>query len=83
MEVFDRVEAARLEIIERCAQVRFVCGAGERFVAELRERYYSWVIPWIDAIELPAFPQGIEAGIAPEDAWDDGYGCDAALLVTL
>jgi hypothetical protein len=49
----------------------------------LREQYYGGVITRVDAVELPAFSQRVEAGIAPEDARDDGYSRDAALSVTL
>jgi hypothetical protein len=78
VEVFDRVEAARFEIVGRHMQVRLVCVASRSFVAWLREWYYGRVITRVDAVKLSALSQRIEARIAPKDTWNDRYGCDAA-----
>ncbi len=72
MKVFNRVESGRRGVIKGCAKIGFVCVADRRAVG-CRQRYHGGIVARIDAIELPAFAQGAEAGIAPQDAWDERY----------
>jgi hypothetical protein len=53
---------------------------GRRFVVRPGKRYYGGIISRVDTVELSALAQQVEAGIAPEDARNDRYSCDTAVV---
>lgn len=79
VEVFDGVESARGGVVERFAQAGFICIAGRSFV-RLGHRYHGGIVARVDSVELSTFPQGAEAGIAPQDARDHRYSRDAGSI---